>query len=94
MIFLVYDLIFIIVILFVNALKETNALRNIGEFLFEKDHFEQALEVFIILNKDGDNSLEIFEKIAYCYQKLKKYNEALGFYKKAELYDSNRIMES
>jgi tetratricopeptide (TPR) repeat protein len=74
----------------VNALKETNALRNIGEFLFEKDHFELALEVFHRLNEHGDNSLEIFEKIGYCYQNLKKYKEALGFYKKAELYDANR----
>jgi len=71
--------------------KDENILRNIGEFLFEKDHFDQALEVYHLLNKAGDNSMEIFEKMGYCYQQLKKYDEALSFYKKAELYEANRV---
>ena len=70
--------------------KDENILRNIGEFLFEKNYFDQALEVYIMLNKQGDNSLEIFEKVGYCYQKLKNYPEALNNYKKAELFDANR----
>ena len=70
--------------------SDDKILRNIAEFFFERDYFEQALDIFHILNDKGDNSLEIFEKIAFCYQKLKKYNEALSFYKKAELYDANR----
>jgi tetratricopeptide (TPR) repeat protein len=65
-------------------------LQNIGEFFFEKDYFEQALEVYLILNREGDNTLEIFEKIGYCYQKLKNYSEALNYYKKAELFEANR----
>lgn len=74
-----------------KSLKKTNGLRNIGEFLFEKDQFEQALEVFLILNKEGDNNLEIFEKIGYCYQKTAKFERALEYYKKAELFDANRM---
>jgi len=70
--------------------KDDNILRNIAEFFFEKDYFEQALEIYLILNNKGDNSLEIFEKAGYCYQKLKKYEEALNYYKKAELYEANR----
>jgi tetratricopeptide (TPR) repeat protein len=65
-------------------------LQNIGEFLFERNYYEQALEVYLILNQNGDNSLEIFEKIGYCFQKLKNYSEALNYYKKAELYETNR----
>lgn len=70
--------------------KDDNILRNIAEFFFEKDYFEQALEIYLILNNKGDNSLEIFEKAGYCYQKLKNYEEALNYYKKAELYEANR----
>ncbi len=70
--------------------KDDEIMRNIGEFLFENNHFEQALEVYHTLNDKGDNSLEIFEKIGYCYQKLKKFDQALNFYKKAELYEANR----
>lgn len=65
-------------------------LQNIGEFLFERNYYEQALEVYLLLNQQGDNSLEIFEKIAYCNQKLKNYSEALNYYKKAELFETNR----
>lgn len=58
--------------------------------MFEKNYFDQALEVYLALNERGDNSLEIFEKVGYCYQKLKNYPEALNYYKKAELFDANR----
>ncbi|MEZ5083868.1 MAG: tetratricopeptide repeat protein [Bacteroidales bacterium] len=76
---------------FVNILiKDENIIRNFGEYLFEKEYYEQASEVYIKLNEKGDNSLEIFEKIGYCFQKLKQYEQALTYYKKAELYDSNR----
>ncbi len=67
-----------------------NLLQNIGEFFFERGYFDQAIEVYLILNQKGDNSLEIFEKIGYCYQKLKNYTEALSYYKKADLFEVNR----
>lgn len=70
--------------------KDENIIRNIGEFLFEKEQFGQALEVYHILYAAGDSSLEIFEKMGYCYQQLKKYEEAIGYYKKAELFEANR----
>ncbi len=70
--------------------RDDEIIRNIGEYLFEHDHFDQALEVYLLLNRGGDNSLEIFEKIGYCYQQMRKFEEAVNFYKKAELYDSNR----
>lgn len=71
-------------------IKDDNILRNIGEFLFENNHFEEALKVYHKLNDSGDNSMELFEKIGYCYQQLRKYEEALGFYKKAELFEANQ----
>ncbi len=71
-------------------LENSEIQRNIAEFLFEKNYFEQALTAYLMINKKGDNSLEIFEKIGYCYQQLNRYDEALEYYKKAELYDANR----
>jgi tetratricopeptide (TPR) repeat protein len=65
-------------------------LQNIGEFLFDRNYYEQALDVYLLLNQQGDNSLEIFEKIGYCNQKIKNYSEALNYYKKAELFETNR----
>jgi tetratricopeptide (TPR) repeat protein len=71
-------------------IRDDNIIRNIGEYLFERGHFDQALEVYLQLNEAGDNNQEIFEKIGYCYQQLRKFEEAVGFYKKAELFETNR----
>ena len=65
-------------------------IRNIAEFFFEREFYEQAFEIYHSLNEKGDNSLEIFQKMGYCSQKLRKYEDALNYYKMAELYDTNR----
>lgn len=64
--------------------------RNIAEYFFENENYEVALDYYIYLNSKGNNSMEVFEKMGYCYQKLKKYEDALDFYKRAELFDTNR----
>jgi tetratricopeptide (TPR) repeat protein len=71
--------------------EEHSIIRNIAEFYFERDQFDQAREIYQMLNKKGDNSYEIFEKIGYCYQRARLYEEALDYYLKAELYDTNRL---
>lgn len=65
-------------------------IRNIAEFFFEKDYFNHALEIYERLNKEGDTSMEIFEKMGYCYQRLGNYQKALNNYSKAELFEANR----
>jgi len=64
-------------------------VRNIGEFYFEKDHFQDSLEVFLSL-MNSDKSYELLEKIAYCYQGMGRFEEALEFYKKAEMLSKPR----
>ncbi len=71
--------------------EEQSIIRNIAEFYFERDQFDQAREIYQGLNNRGDNSYEIFEKIGYCYQRTRLYKEALEYYLKAELYDTNRL---
>ena len=71
-------------------IQDINTIRNMGEYLFEQNNYSSALDAFKLVNKQGDNSMEIFEKIAYCYQKLKQYPEALDYYKRAELFETNR----
>jgi tetratricopeptide (TPR) repeat protein len=77
---------------FLPLLVEGNTIiRNIAEFHFERDHFDQARKIYQMLNKEGDHSYEIFEKIGYCYQRTGQYEEALSFYLKAELFDANKL---
>ncbi len=63
--------------------------KKIGALYFEKEYFKNSLEVFKILFNKGVNELEVIEKIAYSYQKMGKFEEALNFYKKAEFFDSH-----
>lgn len=70
--------------------EDEQIIRNIAEFFFEKDYFKHALEIYERLNKEGDTSMEIFEKMGYCYQRLGDYQKALNNYSKAELFEANR----
>lgn len=77
----------------VQFLKEifiqTDSVRKIGEFYFNKNYFLSALEVFEKLNEQ-EQSYELIEKIGFCYQKLEQYSKAIAKYKEAEIFDNNR----
>ncbi len=58
---------------------------GLADYFFSKDYYDEALELFLkhaLLRPDDG---ELCEKIGYCYQGLKKYDEALSYYKRAEL---------
>ncbi|MCD4746212.1 MAG: tetratricopeptide repeat protein [Bacteroidales bacterium] len=75
---------------FFNLLAENNTmLKNIVEFYFEKNYFKEALEIYSKIYQSENKNYEIFEKIAYCYQRLGNFKEALKFYQQAELFDTN-----
>ncbi len=63
--------------------------KNIGAFYFKKEYFNEAIDVYKILIEKGINEQSAFEKIAYSYQKLGDFVNALSYYKKSELFDSN-----
>jgi tetratricopeptide (TPR) repeat protein len=70
-------------------ISDTRILRNIGEFYFEKGYYQEAINIFSHLPCD-ENNFEVFEKIAYCYQKLGNFGKAIENYHKAELFDKNK----
>ena len=68
--------------------EDPKMMRNIAEYYFAKDHYKDAADIFNYLvekNKIG----ELYQKIAWCYQKTGNYSKALDYYLKAELYDIN-----
>ena len=74
-----------------SILKEDEkVLRNIGEYYFKKNYYEEAAEIFEqLLQKEKDG--ELFQKTGFCYQKLGNYEKALEAYKKAELFGLNQL---
>ncbi|MFP4620861.1 MAG: tetratricopeptide repeat protein [Bacteroidales bacterium] len=64
--------------------------RNIAEFYFEREQYDQAVEVFKNLKESEQNEAEVIEKIAYSYQRMGDHQQALNYYLKAELYDTNK----
>jgi tetratricopeptide (TPR) repeat protein len=74
-----------------HVLTSEKAWRGFADFYFEKEYFGEALEIYLKISVDGDPSQEVFEKIAYCYEKTGKLEQALVYYRKAELFDQNRV---
>lgn len=67
-------------------IKDASVVRNIGEFYFEKGYFEDAIHVFSQIDTLPDN-VELWQKIAYSFQKLGDYSKALNYYLRADLTD-------
>ncbi len=74
-----------------DILKEDpKVLRNIAEYYFAKNHFEEAAEIYLFLLEEQQNG-ELYQKVAFCFQKTGDFEKALDAYKKAELYELNRL---
>ncbi len=70
--------------------RDEKTIRNIGEFYFDKKFYDDALKVFLDLFDEDKSNIELFEKIAFCYQKTGNFEKALNYYKKADLIETNR----
>ncbi|MEX0983156.1 MAG: tetratricopeptide repeat protein [Bacteroidales bacterium] len=76
---------------FSKLIGDHSIYRNIAEFFFEKESYEEALDIFgTQLEQDPDNT-ELLEKTGFCYQKTDRYRMALGYYKKLEIYGKSGI---
>ena len=74
-----------------NLDDNTHILRNAAEFLFTKKHYGDASGLFHMLAQKTEPDQTVYEKLAYCYQMMGNYNSALEYYKRAELFDTNRL---
>uniref|UniRef100_UPI003561B192 tetratricopeptide repeat protein n=1 Tax=Draconibacterium sp. TaxID=1965318 RepID=UPI003561B192 len=73
-----------------ETLKEdANIVRNIAEYYFLKNYYNEAAEVFNYLLSE-EKSGELYQKLGYCYQKLGDFELALKAYKSAELFELNK----
>jgi tetratricopeptide (TPR) repeat protein len=76
----------------INVISDnTPIIRNTAEFLFLKMHYTEAAGLFQVLAEKPEPDQAVYEKLAYCYQMKGDFKSALDFYKRAELFDTNRI---
>lgn len=73
-----------------RIITDKKTIRNIAEFYFDKQFFPYSLKILLMLLESDRQNLELFEKIAFCYEKTGDFHNALDFYKKAELIDTER----
>jgi tetratricopeptide (TPR) repeat protein len=65
-------------------------LKNMAEYYFAKNQFDDAAEIYELLLGE-EKSGELYQKAAYCYQKQGHFKKALKAYLKADLYEQNKL---
>lgn len=74
-----------------DILGSEGLLSPIAEFYFNHGYYAEALPVFLAIEKDSIGDCKIWEKIGYCYNALKELDNAIIWYKKAELLNPDSI---
>ena len=64
---------------------------QLASFYFSKDHWEEAIDLYTYLEKIGNTSSQLYQKLGYAWQKSRNWEEARDAYKKAELFDTDRL---
>ncbi len=74
---------------FFNILvPEMDTKTQIGEYFFKKNYYTEALEIFSSILDQNKPTLDLTQKIAYCYQQLKDYENALNWYLRADFFET------
>jgi tetratricopeptide (TPR) repeat protein len=76
---------------FGRIVEDDSITRNIAEYLFEKDHFEEALDIFKMLLEAQADDRELLEKAGYCDQKLGNFKSAVLYYQRISLSGEPRL---
>ncbi len=60
---------------------------GLADYFFSKNFYDDALVLFLKQISEKPSDTQLYEKIGYCYQENGDYEEALKFYRRAELID-------
>ena len=65
----------------------SDAEAGLADYFFSKNFYEDALSLFLKQIHIKPSDTQLYEKIGYCYQETSNYEEALKYYRRAELID-------
>jgi tetratricopeptide (TPR) repeat protein len=67
--------------------NSAEAEAGLADYFFSKNYYDDALDLFLKQVDENPENAQLYEKIGYCYQEAEFYEEALKYYKRAELID-------
>ncbi len=70
--------------------EDRKVMREIAEYYLIKEHYEEASEILATLLEEEKNE-ELYQKMAWSYQKRGDYTTALDYYLKAEMHGANNM---
>ncbi len=74
-----------------HLVSDKKTIRNIAEFYFDKKFYPDALKIFLAIIQEDTSNIELFEKIAFCYEKTGAFSHAYDYYQRADLIESDRL---
>ena len=60
---------------------------GLADYFFSKNFYEDALELFLRQVGDRPADAQLYEKTGYCFQENMEYEDALKYYRMAELIE-------
>ncbi len=60
---------------------------GLADYFFSKNFYEDALELFLRQVVEKPEDAQLYEKVGFCYQETFRYEEALKYYKMADLIE-------
>lgn len=75
----------------VDDVKDAELLNLIAEFYFSHQYYDEALEVFEIIDSISEPSVAIYQKMGHCLMKLGRTSAALSCFEKADMLDNHSI---
>lgn len=74
-----------------ETLNQKDVLTSVSDFLFRKEHYNEALDVYHELADRQEADADAMQKAGYCLQKEKRYHEAIDAYSKADVLKPDHI---
>ena len=67
--------------------NSSEAEAGLADYFFSKNYYSDALGLFLRQVKEKPDESQLYEKIAFCYQHEENYEEALRYYKRADVIE-------
>jgi len=69
------------------SFNASDAEAGLADYFFSKNYYDDALELFLRQIEEKPGNSQLYEKTGYCYQEAGLFEEALRYYRLAEIID-------